>query len=904
MTVAAIKQKIKDFVLLASELQKNNSAFAELRSECQAFYASWSDTHSSAVVDQQSIVDAIFQCDVKLSGQRMNDILKSINSYHFKDGTIAQADVFDVVCKILESHEYYEHEVQCDLVDRDENDIFFISDVRCYRNVNGVGKDGGLGLYSDNQRVEERGAAQTNKTSSLNDSKSKIKLQLDELMELIQKMRVREDSEVIDVLVKGADGYFGKEEFVATLEAFGFNVSDDEIRSLHETIIQKTDVGEDTFAICCAYLKEKVVSSPLMRDSFKFSLVKADDMGMIYCISIQYFVSTLSEHCNFKHIDSTRQNGSISAHSFSGNSIFDEFDDLTMAIKTLIREANDDDVQFRADITNMITEMKALVFKASFIGGNNLIHDSSTKQKSSLKRHEDIQKPDKIRHRVSFMEDDNYGRETGKDLDESNSDTSSYVDEIPRTESIKRTDSEREWEHVMKSIEVRISEGLKNANDNGLQNEEIDEGDTVFSLENSFQRNKLLVALKTFRGNNGEEISKEEAGDACVHYFFDKHYSFYKKIFDRFSLANRFQCQKLEKFFDLVDMKKDGTVTKDDFIEWGRRVSHLSGITFTLEIQNAFLSVHDSYFGNGTGESVDQWVEFIGMMSNLPDAIEMGANTALNMFRAMDLNHDGDVQYSEFKAFVGALGVSSDDAELSFRIIDNDGNGKLSKKEVSEAFAHYLFDKEPSPAQNFFGPFFSLKSTTDIQNDRAKSLLDLYADEQTENDLQIEDRKAFDEEVTKEVESSINISPPLNNTPPTSSDKIIIREEDVDVESLLDLCADEQTENDLQIEDRKAFDEEVTKEVESSINISPPLNNTSPTSSDKNVEDEKQKSKEKLRMLEVKHLIDELKSKEEESSRFAQAAYLKEEKRLDAIKAAFDELFSDWKGIKSQNSSV
>ena len=70
------------------------------------------------------------------------------------------------------------------------------------------------------------------------------------------------------------------------------------------------------------------------------------------------------------------------------------------------------------------------------------------------------------------------------------------------------------------------------------------------------------------------------------------------------------------------------------------------------------------------------------------------------------------------------------------------------------------------------------------------------------------------------------------------------------------------------------------------------------------MEDEKQKSKEKLRMLEVKHLIDELKSKEEESSRFAQAAYLKEEKRLDAIKAAFDELFSDWKGIKSQNSSV
>jgi hypothetical protein len=40
------------------------------------------------------------------------------------------------------------------------------------------------------------------------------------------------------------------------------------------------------------------------------------------------------------------------------------------------------------------------------------------------------------------------------------------------------------------------------------------------------------------------------------------------------------------------------------------------------------------------------------------------------------------------------------------------------------------------------------------------------------------------------------------------------------------------------------------------------------------------------------------------SSRTAHAAFLKEEKRLEEIKAAFDEIFPDWEGIRSQKSTM
>ena len=863
MSAAVLKQKIMDLILLTRELSnKESSSLTALGSECELFYASQSQIHSGVVVDQQVIINAMLQCGVTISDERVNDIIKTTKSYLSKDGTIAEGDVFGVVCKILESDESFHHEVQCDLVDQDENEVFFISDIRCYRKLNGVKEGNGLGLHNTNKHPEKTGTIQSQKTIYTNKSDRKIQAQVDELIRLIQNMQTQEHSDVVDVMVQGADGYFGNEEFVAALEKFGLNVPDKEIRALKE-LIHSPKVEEDAFSICCTYLKEMVASSPQLRDISQLTLVKVDELGMVYCISIQYIVASSSQKLSLNDTDSLRANHSISASSVSSNTLFDEFNDLTIAIKTLIREANIDDIQFHTDITKMISEMKALLYKASFVSGDVLIQEDSKQRKSIFKYRSDYQTSDKVRHRVSFLEDPTQWPEG--DLDDVDHTTPSHDNKNPRNESFHRTDSEKEWEEVMKGIHMKITKERKNVDENSLQNDNNDEEDAAFSLRNSFQRNKLLVALKTFRGMNGEELTKEEVGDACIQYYFDEQSSFYKKIFDPFSFANRLQCQKLEKFFYLLDVKNDGTITKEDFIEWGRRVAHLSGTNFTSELQKAFLNVHDSYFGNGTGESLEQWVEFMGMMSNLPDAVELGANTAVTIFQAMDSNHDNDVSFDEFRVFVEAVGVSSEDAKMSFDMIDQDGNGKLSKKEISEAFAHYLFDKEPSIFQNFFGPFFALEPTVadsvEDQQVGTKGTIKLRDDTKMEGKSQRKEIiKAFEEDLSDQIKLQIDISASI-------ADKFKDNDKEVGMNNMSATIADKFKVND--------------KEV--------------------GIDNDEKISEEKLGILEVKEMIDKLKSKEEESSRTAKAAYLKEEKRLDAIKAAFDELFSDWEVIRSQN---
>lgn len=818
------------------------------------FYVSRSETHSSAVVDQHDIINAMLRCGVTISGERGKDILNNT--------CIAEEDAFGVVCKIIESDKSYKHEIQSDLVDRGENDMFFISDIRCYRKLNGVGEGDGFGIHNI-----KRDSVKSENAVSTNDPNSKLKVRIQELIRVIQNLRVQEHSDVVDVLMQGADGYFGKDEFVATLKAFGLDVLDEEIGALHKSI-RSPGNDEDAFSICCAYLKEKIASSPLLRDSFRLTLVKVDDMGMIYCVSVQYYVVNLPQHHSFDDTDSLRLEQSNTASSVSRNTIFDEFDDLTMAIKTLIRKANTEDIQFHADVTNIITEMKGLIYKATFVGGNILKQESSMKRKSSFKHHDDSQTSGKNKYRVSFRED---ALQFVEDVVDDLSDTSD--DKNSRIDSFHGTNSEREWEHVMKNIEMRIEESVLE--------DMSEEGDAVFSLSNSFQRNKLLVALKTFRGGNGENITKEEAGDACIQYYFDSQSSVYKKIFDRYSFVNRFQCQKLERFFDLVDVQKDGTVTKEDFIEWGRRVSHSSGITFDSEIQRAFLTVYNSYFGNGTGESVEQWVEFIGMMSNLPNAIEMGANTAVKIFQAIDSNHDGHVSFNEFRVFIEALGLSSKDAEMSFRMIDKDGNGELSKKEVSEAFAHYLFDKEPSPAQNFFGPFFKLDST------RIK-VTDMVAN----GTLGTEEKPLSEESIKKThldlsggMKSQVDFSSSISDKLSIHDKSIENFHEDLSDEKKFEVDLSSSVSDKLKNRDTDVVmeDDEKTSEV---------------------MEDDEQTSEERLSILDVKQMVNELKLKEEESSRTAHAAFLKEEKRLEEIKVAFDELFSDWEGIRSQKSTM
>ena len=91
----------------------------------------------------------------------------------------------------------------------------------------------------------------------------------------------------------------------------------------------------------------------------------------------------------------------------------------------------------------------------------------------------------------------------------------------------------------------------------------------------------------------------------------------------------------------------------------------------------------------------------------MDDRMEMMAQMGMNMgmFKAMDVNNDGKISLREYKFAVIPLGVTEEDCEVAFNMIDANGDGFLSHEEFGFARAHYYFDKDDTIYKHFYGKF-------------------------------------------------------------------------------------------------------------------------------------------------------------------------------------------------------
>ena len=85
--------------------------------------------------------------------------------------------------------------------------------------------------------------------------------------------------------------------------------------------------------------------------------------------------------------------------------------------------------------------------------------------------------------------------------------------------------------------------------------------------------------------------------------------------------------------------------------------------------------------------------------------MDIMAQMATPMFKAMDINHDDRISLKEYTIAMYPLGVSEDQSKIGFQSIDEDGDGYLSQEEFAVAVSHYYFDKEESKYMNCFGQF-------------------------------------------------------------------------------------------------------------------------------------------------------------------------------------------------------
>lgn len=73
--------------------------------------------------------------------------------------------------------------------------------------------------------------------------------------------------------------------------------------------------------------------------------------------------------------------------------------------------------------------------------------------------------------------------------------------------------------------------------------------------------------------------------------------------------------------------------------------------------------------------------------------------------QAVDKDHSGYISLNEFKLFFNCLGLTEEDAAVSFAVIDTNGDGKLSIKEfVKLGREYFLTEDEKRVSRMFWGP--------------------------------------------------------------------------------------------------------------------------------------------------------------------------------------------------------
>jgi Ca2+-binding EF-hand superfamily protein len=175
------------------------------------------------------------------------------------------------------------------------------------------------------------------------------------------------------------------------------------------------------------------------------------------------------------------------------------------------------------------------------------------------------------------------------------------------------------------------------------------------------------------------------------------------------------RTQKLNRMFDALDVNRDGVIRREDFDHRVAEVARINGWPDDAPQLAEYRRV-----------SLEQWEGLVTMADANEDRevtreeLLQSAEVFLNdrvsvrtyargdvqlLFDAMDTDRDGKVTLAEYRRYLEVCGVDASAADAFFAHVDLDENGRLSRREMSDAVEEYLLGEDPTTPGNFlFGP--------------------------------------------------------------------------------------------------------------------------------------------------------------------------------------------------------
>lgn len=179
-------------------------------------------------------------------------------------------------------------------------------------------------------------------------------------------------------------------------------------------------------------------------------------------------------------------------------------------------------------------------------------------------------------------------------------------------------------------------------------------------------------------------------------------------------MLTEFQKRKISNLFAVHDLNHDGTLERNDFVEYTQRFTgkrgfgsdspeHQKLLDLFLEFWEGLTRGADS--DHDKKVSLQEWFSTFDRMLSSPQQIQAIQPLGEAVFNMLDRNGDGKVTLEEYRWLYSSGALDPMLAADSFKRIDRDHDGRVSPAELSDCLREFLLSNDANAPGNWlFGP--------------------------------------------------------------------------------------------------------------------------------------------------------------------------------------------------------
>ncbi|TDG40643.1 hypothetical protein AWZ03_012939 [Drosophila navojoa] len=176
---------------------------------------------------------------------------------------------------------------------------------------------------------------------------------------------------------------------------------------------------------------------------------------------------------------------------------------------------------------------------------------------------------------------------------------------------------------------------------------------------------------------------------------------------------SEFWRRKMRTLHRIMDVNHDGVISYDDFKLLAKRFSDLGHLSDEMaeEFNEVIKQTWEEQFGEITPYNLVTAEQFLTDLHHRLNDKKMAKRIGRflpYLFKAVDFDHTGHLDLEQYKLFFRCLGLSEEDAAISFAVIDKNGDGQVSLKEfVHLGRQFFLTEDETKISKMFWGPLIA-----------------------------------------------------------------------------------------------------------------------------------------------------------------------------------------------------